>query len=40
MKELVWIPLYVDRESYIVDRALDWNPRADGDVLASEIRIK
>jgi peptide/nickel transport system substrate-binding protein len=37
MKDLVWIPLYVDQDDYAVDRSLAWQPRNDGIILVSEI---
>jgi peptide/nickel transport system substrate-binding protein len=39
MDDLVWIPLYVDDDDYAVDRRLDWQPRNDGLILASEIGL-
>ncbi|MGH9442664.1 MAG: ABC transporter substrate-binding protein [Thermoanaerobaculia bacterium] len=37
MRDLVWIPLFVDQDDYAVDRRFDWQPRNDGIILASEI---
>jgi len=39
MQELVWIPLYVDEEVYVLDKSYSWKPRYDGDILAAEIRF-
>jgi len=39
MDDLVWIPLYVDDDDYAIDRRLDWQPRNDGLILASEIGL-
>lgn len=40
MQELVWIPLYVDEEVYVLDKSYSWKPRSDGDILAAEIRFQ
>ena len=37
MRDLVWIPLFVDQDDYAVDRRFEWQPRNDGIILASEI---
>ncbi len=37
MRDLVWIPLFVDQDDYAVDRRFVWQPRNDGIILASEI---
>ena len=35
--EQVVTPLYVDRDTYLVSRELDWRPRADGNLLLEEM---
>lgn len=39
MEELVWIPLYVDEEVYVLHKSYTWQPRSDGDILAAEIHL-
>jgi peptide/nickel transport system substrate-binding protein len=38
VEEHVVLPLYVDQDVYVVDDRLDWTPRNDGLVRASDIR--
>jgi peptide/nickel transport system substrate-binding protein len=40
MKELPWIPLYVDRDVYVHEEDLVWQPRMDNYVIVSEIGIR
>lgn len=37
MADLPWVPLFVDQDTYLVDRRLSWRPRSDSFVLAAEI---
>lgn len=38
MTDLPWLPLYVDEDVYAFDPALDFRPRSDSFILASELR--
>ena len=40
MNDLVWIPLFVDQDDFAIERGLDWQPRNDGIILASEISAR
>ena len=40
MDDLAWIPLYVDQDTYALDRGLSWKPRADSFILAAEITAR
>lgn len=37
MKDLPWIPLYIDQDVYALDDSFDWHPRHDSFVFAYEI---
>jgi peptide/nickel transport system substrate-binding protein len=37
MDDLVWVPLYIDEDTFAVDPRLSWQPRNDGMILAREI---
>lgn len=37
MDDLVWVPLYIDEDTFAVAPRLSWQPRNDGMILASEI---
>ncbi len=37
MENLVWVPLYIDEDVYVLDRRLKWRPRKDSYVLAAEV---
>ena len=38
MRDLPWIPLYVDEDVYVFRDDLEWQPRVDNYVIVSEIR--
>jgi peptide/nickel transport system substrate-binding protein len=38
MEDVAWVPLYVDQDVFAFRSTLDWRPRADGFVLAAEVR--
>lgn len=38
MKELPWVPLYVDQDVYALDKRYSWKPRLDSHIFAAEIR--
>jgi peptide/nickel transport system substrate-binding protein len=40
VEDLPWIPLYVEEDRYALTADLDWEPRADGEILLSEIRLR
>ena len=40
MKDLPWIPLYIDQDVYALSTAFSWQPRHDSYVLASEVRVR
>jgi peptide/nickel transport system substrate-binding protein len=40
MDDLVWIPLYIDQDAYVVDKNFLWKPRNDSFILAWEIGRK
>lgn len=40
MRDLVWIPLYVDQDVYVVNNEFSWKPRNDSFILAWEIDRK
>jgi len=35
--DLVWIPLYLDEQAYVVAEGLSWEPRNDSLVLPAEM---
>lgn len=39
-EDMIWIPLLADQEIYVVDSSLNWRPRSDSFVFASEIRTR
>jgi peptide/nickel transport system substrate-binding protein len=39
MKDLPWVPLCVDQDVYVIDKAYTWQPRLDSHILASEIKM-
>jgi hypothetical protein len=40
MEDLILIPLFVEQDSYAVDKRLIWSPRYDSVILAQEVRKK
>ena len=40
MEDLIIIPLYVEQDSYAVDKQLVWSPRYDSVILAQEVSKK
>src|SRR5262249_39171899 len=37
MQDIVWVPLYVDQDVYAMTNNVQWKPRSDSFMLASEI---
>ncbi len=37
MKDVAWVPLYIDQDIYAIDKAYSWKPRNDSFILISEI---
>lgn len=40
MADVAWVPLYVDQDVYFFRDQLDWQPRADGFLLAAEVGVR